>query len=325
MAKIRITTLLFALIGIAVFAWLLVREGVGEIVTVFSLVSFSIFWVAAYRIIPITIDALGWRQLFARGTKPCFSELVKARWLAESVNTLLPVGQIGGHYLRARIIGKSNKSGNESSATVMVDFTIGLWTQIVFTILGLILLLQSTGRQNGAMGIMVGVVVAFVLVSGFFFSQKAGLFGFIAYSINWLLRKKKSSDLFGNARNLDQKITEIYGRKVKLFTCLVWRLVGWITKSGENWLFLYFAGVPITIWNAIILESISTAFRSAAFFIPGGLGIQDGGLLFIGALLGLGPDNILALALAKRFRELAVGVPGLLWWLSVERRHQNNP
>lgn len=322
MTKNRFTTILFALIGIAVFAWLLVREGVGEIFTIFSLVGLQIFWVAAYRMIPISIDAFGWRQLFVKEKMPCFADFAKSRWLAESVNTLLPVGQVGGHYLRARIIGKNNKAGNEAGATVMVDFTIGLWTQIVFTILGLVLLLQQTGQQNGALGITIGVVVASILVSGFFFSQKAGLFGFIAYSVNWLLRKKKSTDLLGNARNLDRKITEIYRRKNKLFTCLVWRLTGWVAKSGENWLFLYFAGVPITIQNAIILESISTAFRSAAFFIPGGLGAQDGGLLFIGGLLGLGPDNILALALAKRFRELVIGVPGLLWWLKVERRHQ---
>ena len=329
MTKIRFTTILFVFIGIAVFAWLLAREGVGGIVTVFSMAGLNIFWVVAYRIIPINLDAFGWLQLFAKGKRPRFADFTKARWLAESVNTLLPVGQLGGHYLRARIIDKKNQAGNVAGATVMVDFTIGLWTQIVFTILGLALLLQQTGQQTAATGIIIGVVVAFVAVSGFFFSQKAGLFGFIAYfiaySVNWLLRKKKSADLLGTAGNLDQKISEIYGRKNNLFTCLVWRLVGWVAKSGENWLFLYFAGVPITIQNAIILESISTAFRSAAFFIPGGLGVQDGGLLFIGSLLGLGPDSILALALAKRFRELVVGVPGLLWWLKVESRQLKSP
>lgn len=322
MTKIRFTTVLFTLVGISILAWLLVGEGIDDIFSVFSLVGFSIFWVATYRIIPIIIDAFGWRQLFKKDNRPRFADFAKSRWLAESVNTLLPVGQVGGHYLRARIIGKNSKAGTEAGATVMVDFTIGLWTQIVFTILGLVLLLQQTGQQKSALGILIGVVVAFFLVSGFFFSQKAGMFGFIAYSANFLLRKKKSTDLLDNARNLDQKITQIYKRRSKLFTCLVWRLAGWITKSGENWLFLYFAGVPITMQNAIILESISTAFRSAAFFIPGGLGVQDGGLLFIGGLLGLGPDNILALALAKRFRELAVGVPGLLWWLKVESRPQ---
>lgn len=325
MTKIRFTTILFALIGITVFAWLLVWEGLGGIITVFALVGVNIFWIVAYRIIPINLDAMGWRQLFAIEKRLAFADFVKARWLAESVNTLLPVGQLGGHYLRARIIGKKNKADKEAGATVMVDFTIGLWTQIMLTILGLTLLLQQTRQQTASTGIIIGVVVAFVAVSGFFLSQKKGLFGFIAHNVNLLLRKKKSAELAGNARNLDQKITDIYGRKNNLFSCLIWRLAGGVAKSGENWLFLYFAGVPITIQNALILESISTACRSAAFFIPGGLGVQDGSLLFIGSLLGLGPDSILALALAKRFRELVVGVPGLLWWLKVESRYLKSP
>ena len=172
---------------------------------------------------------------------------------------------------------------------------------------------------------MIGIVVSLIVVSCFFFSQKAGLFGFIAHTTGLLLHANKITALVGNARNLDRKIAEIYGRKNKLFSCFLWRLAGWIAKSGENWLFFSFVGLPITLRQAVILESISTAFRSAAFFIPGGLGVQDGSLLFIGSLLGLGPDNVMALALAKRFRELGVGIPGLLWWFKVEGRDQNSP
>ncbi len=79
-------------------------------------------------------------------------------------------------------------------------------------------------------------------------------------------------------------------------------------------------GSPVTIQEALVLESLSTAFRSAAFAIPGGLGVQDGGILFIGVMIGLSPEKALALALAKRFREIVVGVPGLIWWFVVEGR-----
>ena len=144
MSKIRLTTIIFAILGLALLAWLLVRAGIGGILTVFSLVGLNIFWIGIYRVVPITLDAYGWRQLFARDNRPCFADLAKARWLAESVNTLFPVGQVGGHILRARIIGKKSRTGHESGATVMVDFTIGLLTQIVFTMLGFAMLLLQT-------------------------------------------------------------------------------------------------------------------------------------------------------------------------------------
>ena len=318
MRRIRFTTILFGFIGFSFLLWLLVNEGVGNIYTELSLVGLNIFWVAAFRVVPICLDSYGWRQLFAKDKRPCFADLAKARWLAESVNNLFPVGQVGGHILRARIIGKKSEVGNEAGATVMVDFTIGLLTQIAFTTLGVALLLKQTEKYSDASGIFIGIAVSLIVLICFFFSQKAGLFGFVAHKIGLILRKEKTAALVGNARNLDQKIAEIYGRKNKLFACFFWRLTGWITKSGENWLFFYFAGAPITLQDAVILESISAAFRSVAFFIPGGLGVQDGSLLFIGSLLGLGPDNVMALALAKRFRELVVGIPVLFWWIKIE-------
>ena len=312
MNKIRVTSILSGIAGFVLLAWLLVHEGIAGIFTVLSLLGLNIVWIAVYRIVPFTFDAYGWMQLFAKDKRPRFPDLIQARWFTESVNTLLPVAQVGGHILRARFIGKKIRDGNEAGATVMVDFTFGLFSQIVFATLGVFLLFQQTEKHSDASTIFIGIAIFFLVILCFLFSQKAGLFGFAAHKISLMLRKKKAGDLVSNARNLDLRISEIYGHKNKLLLCFMWRIMGWVTKSGENWLFFYFIGTPISLQDAIILESMSTAFRSAAFFIPGGLGIQDGSLFFIGSLLGLGADNLMALALTKRFRELIVGVPVLI-------------
>jgi hypothetical protein len=55
--------------------------------------------------------------------------------------------------------------------------------------------------------------------------------------------------------------------------------------------------------------------------VPGALGVQEGGFLVFGGLLGLGPDVALALALARRVRDLIVFTPALVaWQLSEGRR-----
>jgi hypothetical protein len=48
--------------------------------------------------------------------------------------------------------------------------------------------------------------------------------------------------------------------------------------------------------------------------IPGALGVQEGGLILLGALVGMPPDTALALSLVKRVRELLLGLGGLLLW-----------
>lgn len=321
MKKSRLTTIGFGIFGLTTLAWLVLKQDIGGVATVFSLVGLNIIWLGVYRIIPIALDGFGWGQLFAGKHRPLLKDLFLARWLAESVNTLFPVAQIGGHVLRARIIGRQKKTGGEAGATVMVDFTLGLTTQILFTVIGLYFLLQKTQNYGDSLSIVIGVAVAIAAIGGFFISQRAGFFGFLAAGAG-RIHVKKASFFADGARNIDLKVNEIYNRKNNLFSCLCWRLVAWIAKSGENWLFLFFAGTPITFGEAIILESLCTAFRSAAFFIPGGLGVQDGSLLLIGSLLGLSGEGIMALALAKRCRELMVGLPGLLWWFIHENRYQ---
>ncbi len=323
MKKIRLTTIAFGLFGAAILVWLLMGRDIGEVLTLFSLVGINILWLGVYRIIPIALDAAGWKRLFSAGDRPRSTDLFLARWIAESVNTLFPVAQIGGHILRARIIGRKYGSGNEAGATVMVDFTIGLTTQIFFTLTGLVLLLLQTNRYQGTSSIGIGIGVAIIVIGAFFFSQKAGLFGFLAARTSILYRKKAAA-ITASARTMDKTINEIYGRKKKLLGCMLLRFIAWLAKSGENWLFFFFAGAPITIREAVILESLCTAFRSAAFFIPGGLGVQDGSLLMIGSLLGLGTDAMMALALGKRFRELMVGLPGLVWWFAHEGRYHRH-
>ena len=66
--------------------------------------------------------------------------------------------------------------------------------------------------------------------------------------------------------------------------------------------------------NALLLESLGQAIRGAGFAVPGALGIQEGGYLLLAPVAGLPPDTALALSLAKRAREILLGLPGLLYW-----------
>ncbi len=83
---------------------------------------------------------------------------------------------------------------------------------------------------------------------------------------------------------------------------------------GEVWLALSFLGHPVSLLSAMMLESLGQAVRAGAFAVPGALGVQEGGYVMLGRVLGLGPETALALSLAKRVRELLLGIPGLIAW-----------
>jgi hypothetical protein len=62
------------------------------------------------------------------------------------------------------------------------------------------------------------------------------------------------------------------------------------------------------------------AIRGAAFAVPGGFGVQEGGLVLLGHLMGLAPETALALSLVKRVPDVALGLPGLAAWHWIEVR-----
>ena len=93
-----------------------------------------------------------------------------------------------------------------------------------------------------------------------------------------------------------------------------------VVGAGEAWVGLWFMGHALLWSDALILESLAFALRTAAFAVPARLGVQEGGYVVLGALFGLSPEVALALSLLKRARELSTGLPCLIVWQSLEAR-----
>jgi putative membrane protein len=160
-----------------------------------------------------------------------------------------------------------------------------------------------------------------LLVGGFFLVQRLGLFGGLARISSRLPGSQHWESLVGEAAALDDAVLCLYRNRRSLAAAGLWRLGAWLVGTGEVWLALYFLGAPRSMTDALLLESLGQAVRALAFMIPGALGVQEGGYLLLGGLLGLGPELALAVSLAKRVREVVLGVPGLIAWQIAEGRH----
>ena len=58
--------------------------------------------------------------------------------------------------------------------------------------------------------------------------------------------------------------------------------------------------------------------RSVAFAVPGAIGFQEAAYALLGPLFGLPPPAALALSLARRARDILLGVIGIASWQAVE-------
>ncbi len=156
------------------------------------------------------------------------------------------------------------------------------------------------------------------MISIFLVLQNSGFFRFLARLLARAARGRAWLDLVGGAEALDRELAAIYARRRALARTVLWLLAAWIAGAGEIWLSLHFLGHPVGWAEAIMIESMIQALRSAAFAIPGGLGVQEGGFIVLGSFVGLGAEVGLAMSLIRRVRELGFGIPALIAWQVAE-------
>lgn len=318
--RAKVMTWSSAVAGAAVFVMLMVAYDVGEITSTAASAGWGLLWICLFRLVLLSVDSAAWHRLVARHHPTRLWTLARFRWVGESVNTLLPVAQVGGEVVRARLLAIGGMPASKAGASVVVDFTIGLFAQIVFTLIGIELLLTLVAPEAQMGTVIVGILVAAILVGAFYAVQRLGLFATLGVVLAKLGWSEGWSALAGLGAELDRAVNDYYGRYGDLLVAGLWRLTGWLLSVFEVWLALYFIGVPVGVAEAVVIESLVTAVRGATFFVPGALGTQEGGLVIIGAMIGLAPETALALGLIKRFREVVVGSPGLFAWAHAERR-----
>ncbi len=306
--------------GIAGTLLLIWYFGYAEVAAALAAGGWGLLWVAAYRVFPLSIDAVAWGRLFDDRARPSFWVLFWIRWVGESINSLLPVAQVGGDVIRARLAARNGTPGPEAAATVVVDFSVGILTQIIFCIVGVGLLLTQHGIHEQTAALSMLSAFALMGATALYLLPKMGALGIIARLIGRLSDNGAIRALAGKVTSLDQAVLALHRRRWEVLNAFVLKLGGWMARTGETYLALHFLGFPIGVEEAIIIESLISAVRSAAFAVPGAFGVQEGGILLLGAMLGIPPGTSLALALVKRVREVVVGVPAIIGWSLFETR-----
>lgn len=308
------------LLGLALLAGLITYQGVGEVGSALALAGAGAALVLPAHAGVLLADTLGWRPLIAHRARPPLRRLLAMRWVGASVNGLLPVAQIGGEVVRARLLARAGVPGSLAGASVIVDLTLGLATQLCFAGLGLGLLLARQDSDAALADLALGMAAFALLLAALVLAQRRGPFLRLAHLLERAAGRRTWLQLAGGAAALDREIVACYRRRWRFVIGAAFRLLGWLWGSVELWLIFLLLGHPITAAEAIILESVVQAVRSAGFAIPGALGVQEGGLMLAGAWLGIGPDLALAAALIRRGRELLYGCGGLLAWPFLEAR-----
>ena len=157
---------------------------------------------------------------------------------------------------------------------------------------------------------LIGAVIGVTETIGFYVVQRLGMFRFIGKMISQLANAEDWHSLVHSGHSLDQTIRSLYARRSGVIGCCAVTATSFLLGSGEIWIALHALGLRATLVNAVILQSMVLAIpRGSVCRCPGALGVQEGGYVVVGSLLGIPGDAAFALSLIARGRELILGIP----------------
>jgi putative membrane protein len=309
--------------GVLLFAGVLASQGLTPVFAMLAAAGWGLLLVGLFHLLPLLIDAAAIRVLFDCNVgHVSMRDALLARWVGESANSLMPAGQIGGPVLMARHLALRGMRMQYAAAVITVSTTVQTVAQIIFALLGVALLgAQATNISEHALrtSALITSGLLALQVGGFYLLQRRGFFSKLMRAAQRFSGTRDWSRWVTQAEAIDLAIQQTYGRGGAVVASFLLSLIGWLVGIGEVYLILRLIGHPVSWAAALVLESLGQAIRGAAFAVPGALGVQEGGYLLLAPLVGLPPDAALALSLAKRARELLLGLPGVVYLHLAER------
>ncbi len=304
---------LYLLLGVGLL-WLVLREiDLAEVLHRTLSIGWGMALILFLYFCAFLIDSFTWQMVVAGvPLNPLWTYRIwKVRMVGEVLNSLIPAGGMGGEPMKALILQRHFGIGlRDGAASLVMAKTINMVSLVIFLGLGLAWMSRApelAGYQStGAIGL--GLMVAGT--AGLLMIQLGPVSLFVRRVARTFPRLSKLERWLDLARDLEQRMIRVYqNRPARLTAAVTLALVNWVLGAVEVYYALYFLGHPITLTEAWIIESAAQLLRAGAFFVPAGIGVQEGAFMLLCTAVTGSAELGIAVALIRRAREIV----WLLW------------
>jgi putative membrane protein len=298
--------------GLGLLTALVVSVGLDAVTTAFSTLSWRLGIVVVMPFMLVNIfDTLGWRFAFPRDLVS-FPTLWRARLAGEAVNTTTPTATVGGEAVKAWLL-RPRVPYDEALASVVIAKTTITVAQGLFLLLGLLLVTGTPADGRFLTGMRWLLVVEVLAVTGFVAVQVSGVVGGAVRALGQRFSLPSAVARSADVGRVEEMLRRFYTRQPsRLALSIAAHFLGWAISAMEIWLVLHFLGTEVSFVTALVLEAFATAIKFIAFWVPGGIGTSEGGLVLVFVAFGLGAPLGLSFALVRRLREVCWTAAGLL-------------
>ena len=239
---------------------------------------------------------------------------IGARLVRDSVAEVLPFSQIGGFLAGLRLIDRMGADALAGGFSMFADLVTEFTAKLFYALMGVAALaaLSPGARLAGPLLFVLLPAIACIGLAFAFRTRLRSLAGRAALRLvrRWMPQRAA-------AATADPGRFFAFRRTLPGFAI---HLACWLIGAGEAWLTLRLMGMPVSPSEALAIDALGTTLRTFGFAVPGAAGVQEAGYALVCALFGIGPAEAVAFSVARRARDLTIGLPGIALWQYLEAR-----
>lgn len=303
MSKLRLP---LVLAGIAVLVGLALWAGLPAIGRAFAILGVAGFAVIVAIHLPlIGLMAAAWWSIGGNGERATLKSFVAARLARDAVAEVLPFSQLGGFAAGVRVLSLTGFSAQVAARSLFGDLLMEFLAKLPYALAGLGLLasLRPAISVPSYIVLTLAVLVGMALLA---WLCRGLLLRFVPQLLRRWIEPAGEGPLFVPQR---------------LAPSGLMHFLGWVLGGLEAWVTLRLMGIPVTVPEALVIDSLATSLRTFGFFVPAALGVQEAAYVLVCGLFGLAPGVAIAFSLVRRARDLLLGLAGLGVWQHLEVRH----
>jgi hypothetical protein len=311
----------FALVGLALFAYFVRKAGFGDILAGIRRLGFGFLIVVAIAGVRKVVRAFAWTRCFESVSALRFRDALGAVIAADALGTLMPLGMVVSEPAKAALV-RVRVPLIVGLSSVAIENLFYSLSVAIFIFCGTTAMLFTFPLPKALRIASVGALVAVtvILVIAFFVVRKQWRFlsGLVEFLYGRGIGKRVLEDKRDRVRGLEDRVYGFYSRHQSRFLIIL-LLEACFHLSGvlEGYVTLSFLGgiAAPTLLAAFILESVNRVITVVFKFIPLRLGVDEAGSSFVAKVLHLGSISGVTLAIVRKARDIvwtAIGVALLI-------------
>lgn len=322
----------FLILGVALLVLLVARLDTEQVGRQMADAGWMLLLAFAAYVGTLVFSTLAWHQLIDPSASTArFPQLFGAFWAGHAINGITPGGGLG-EVLKGTILGKRMEGEEIVASIVVYTYLTGILV-VAFTALGPLLCLLLLDLPTAVIGVLVGLTAvmcaAMILVR---VMLRRGLAAQIIRGLQKLpfIRIADPEALARRAEEVDRRVRRRRQlRPVAFAWAMVFLVVVRVLQALEVWVLLL-ALLPDrnpgwVLLLAMLAKSATQIIAWSTAFVPGRVGVLEGGSALLFKLIGLDPTTGLSMEILRRVRKVGGIAVGLVLGAVLEWRARREP